>query len=155
MQLYLLKMENGKIALTWKDIRVGSEGQGYIIYPRIILLMDTLFRVHRYMIAFKEFYYDSDWGMLEFSLHPNIDGSLFNFGRNHHLEWLDVSNYDMMMQGYDSLVREYHDYSTEAPMQISHTYRKLREVWKGMNPDLAYKIRAEKLFKEILFTKEK
>jgi hypothetical protein len=144
------RMENGRIALTWKDVKMGSDAQGYVIYSRIILLIDTLFKVQRYMIAFKEFYYDSEWGVLEFPLHPNIDGDIFNYGRNHHLEWLDTSNYDMMTKAYDELIREYHDYSLQTPVQISHTYRKLREVWGRMNPDLAYKVKAEKLFKDIL-----
>ncbi len=144
------QMENGKIALTWKNVKMGNEKEGYVIYPRIILLVDTLFRVHRYIVSFKEFYYDSDWGILEFALHPNMDGDVFNYGRNYYLEWLDISNYDMMIKGYDSLVREYNDYSCQSPLQISMTYRRLREVWKGMSPDLAYKIKAEKLFKDIL-----
>ena len=149
------KMESGKIALTWKDVKIGSESQGYVIYSRIILMMDTLFRVHRYLIAFNEFYYDSTWGTLEFPLHPNMDESIFSYGRNQQLEWLDTSNYDMMMKGYDDLIREYGEYSSQTPVQISHTYRKLREVWKGINPDLAYKVKAEKLFKEILNTTDK
>ena len=103
-----------------------------------------------YGIAFNEFYYDSSWGTLEFPLHPNMDESIFNYGRNSHLEWLDVSNYDMIVRGYDELIREYQEYSAQTPVQISHTYRKLREVWRGINPDLAYKVKAEKLFKEIL-----
>jgi len=45
------KMENERIALTWQDVQMGNEEQGYVIYSRIILLMDTLFRVHRYMIV--------------------------------------------------------------------------------------------------------
>lgn len=144
------RMENGKIALTWKDVKIGSESQGYVTYSRIILLIDTLFRVHRYLISFPEFYYDSSWGTLEFPLHPNMDESIFHYGRNHQLEWLDVSNYDMIVKGYDELIREYYELSSQTPVQVSHTYRKLREVWKGINPDLAYKVKAEKLFKEIL-----
>ena len=148
------EMENGRIALTWKEVKIGSEQQGYITYSRIILLIDILFQVHRYIIGFKEFYYDSTWGILEFPLHPNIDADIFNYGRNHHLEWLDHSNYEQMMEAYNDVIQNYHEYPLQTPVQVSHTYRKLKEVWKGMNPDLGYKIKAEKLFRDILSTTE-
>jgi len=148
------QMANGRTALTWKDVKVGDDKLGYVIYSRIILLIDSSFRVCRYIIGFKEFYYDSEWGILEKSLHPNIDADIFNYGRNHHLEWLDRANYQMMVEGYDEVIRNYHEFSAQTPVQVSYTYRSLREIWKGMNPDLGYKIKAEKLFKDILSTTE-
>lgn len=144
-----LLSESKLLVLTWRNIAIGNPERGQINYEKIVILINQQMMVDRYLLYFKNFYFNSLWNLPEITLHPNITTDFLNYGRNNLLEYLDHENYTMVAESFNEIVTTYNpDIALHSLPEIGKTLLYLRTIWEDNKGIMDLKIRSKKIFTE-------